>query len=447
MNITQYLNTAGYKTVDSSYYNYINTWLEWYKGKVEEFHKYSIYNGINMVTKERYSLGMAKKGSEDWSNQLLNERANITAPQFPELQALLSYSNFEVRANQLIELTYALGTGALVEYLDSKQLPIIDYVRADMIYPLSWDNGDITECAFASNRKINGKECVYIQIHEIGEKGYYTITNKIVEEESGQELPLGDIAEMVDTGLTEPLFQIITPNIVNNVDLDCPMGISVYANAIDELKMCDNVWDSYYNEFDLGRKRVMLPVSMTKMQMATDGITKPVFDTKDALFYGVDGLEKPYEINMTLRIAEHEQGMQRALNQFSNKIGLGTDKYSVDKGAVKTATEVNSDDKEQYETVNKNKIMIKTALTKMVQALGFLSGKTVTDISIDLGDSIIDDTDTVIDRNIKLVSAELRTRVKAIMDIEKCTEEEAKAIIEEINAENATGSVDLTGIE
>lgn len=446
MNITQYLSKIGHKTIDSSYYNHIENWLEWYKGKVDEFHKYTIYNGNTMVSRERYSLGMAKRAPEDWANLLMNEKVNIVSSQIPNLSEILAYSNFNVRANQLIELTYALGTGAFVEYLDANQMPIVDYVRADMIYPLSWDNGDITECVFASNRKANGKECIYLQMHEIGEDGTYKITNVMVEEESGKEIELVGIEPIIYTGSSKPLFQIITPNIANNIDLDCPMGISVYANAIDQLKSIDMVYDSYVNEFDLGRKRLMIPVSMAKMQMSNDGITKPVFDSKDSLFYGVEGIEKPYEINMSLRTQEHEQGMQRMLNLFSNKVGLGNDRYSFEKGAAKTATEVISEKSDLYQNLNKNKITLKSALENMVIAIGFLMGKEITDVSVNLDDSIIEDANATIDKNIKLVSAELRSKTDAIMDIEKCTEAEAEAKIDKINAENATGSVDLTGI-
>jgi len=44
-----------------------------------------------------------------------------------------------------------------VEYLNADGQVIIDYIRADMIYPLSWDNGDITECAFGTAKMLNGK--------------------------------------------------------------------------------------------------------------------------------------------------------------------------------------------------------------------------------------------------------------------------------------------------
>src|SRR5690606_18239901 len=35
--------------------------------------------------------------------------------------------------------------------------------------------------------------------------------------------------------LTQPLFQYISPNVANNFDLQSPLGVSIYANAIDTL--------------------------------------------------------------------------------------------------------------------------------------------------------------------------------------------------------------------
>ena len=35
------------------------------------------------------------------------------------------------------------------------------------------------------------------------------------------------------------------------------MGLSVYANAVDEMKDVDTKYDSYENEFVLGRKRIL----------------------------------------------------------------------------------------------------------------------------------------------------------------------------------------------
>ena len=89
---------------------------------------------------------------------LLNEKVAIKAGKYSKrLAEILNYNNFRVQGNRLIEKAFALGTGAFVEYLNADGQVIIDYIRADMIYPLSWDNGDITECAFGTVKMLNGK--------------------------------------------------------------------------------------------------------------------------------------------------------------------------------------------------------------------------------------------------------------------------------------------------
>lgn len=47
-------------------------------------------------------------------------------------------------------------------------------------------------------------------------------------------------------------------------------------------------------------------------------------------------------------------------------------------------------------------------------------------MTVDFDDSIIEDTNTTIDRNIKLVQAGLRSKLSAIMEINKCDEATAQ---------------------
>lgn len=157
--VRQYLIDQKLHTASDDTYSHIDEWLDWYKGDVEKFHTYTIWNGVVATVQKRYRLGMAKKICEDWANLLLNEKVAIKAGDYEKrLNEILEKNNFRVRGNQLVEMAFALGTGAFVEYLDSDGEVLIDYIRADMIYPLSWDNGDITECAFGSTRVVDGKE-------------------------------------------------------------------------------------------------------------------------------------------------------------------------------------------------------------------------------------------------------------------------------------------------
>lgn len=452
--IRQYLIKNKYNTVSDKTYAYINEWLEWYQGEVEKIHKYKVFNGASTTEHKRYTMGMAKKVCEDWANLLLNEKVAIKAGSYDErLQEILSNNNFIVRANQLIEMAFALGTGAFVEYLDGDDI-IIDYIRAEMIYPLSWDNGDVTECAFGSIRVIDGVEAIYLQIHRRGkaeageDTDLYYIENKYIDRKESKELDAPEgVLPLVSTGYDKPLFQVIMPNICNNIDLDSPLGISVYANSINQLKGCDLIYDSYVNEFVLGRKRILVPISAAKIQMEKDGVSEPVFDASDTVYYQMPGDRqsdlKLTEVDMSIRSQEHELGIQRSLDILSLKTGLGTGRYQFDSSGVKTATEVISDKSDLYQNRQKNAIVINTALVNMVAAVSFLDLGTEVTATVDFDDSIIEDTNTTIDKNIKLVSAGLRSKITAVMEINKCDEKEAIKELKRIAEDNQITGQDV----
>lgn len=175
------------------------------------------------------------------------------------------------------------------------------------------------------------------------------------------------------------------------------MGLSVYANAIDQLEGVDLVYDSYLNEFRLGKKRITVPVSMARMQMEEDGAVTPVFDDNDTEFYAVpasDGEDKIVEHNMELRYEAHEAGVQTALNLLSFKCGMGKDRYNFQDGQVRTATEVVSEKSDLYQSLRKHELMLKDALCGLVRAVAQLEGLSPDglEIGINFDDSIIEDT-------------------------------------------------------
>ena len=284
-----------------------------------------------------------------------------------------------------------------------------------------------------------GKKQYYIQIHRIGDDKNYIIENHLVDADSGEELELDDwLLPEVPTGINIPLFQIITPNIVNNIDLDSPLGISVYGNAIPQLKGTDLIYDSYINEFELGKRRITVPMSMSQIQMNEDGVAHPVFDKNDTIFYAMPGMDKDKGLDTfdpQLRAADHDMGMNKALDLLSFKCGMGTGRYRFENGAVKTATEVISNKSDLYESLKKHEIVLDSAIKGLVKAVARLKGEILKQISIDFDDSIIEDSNSTIDKNIKLTSSGLRSKIKAIMEINKCTEKEAQAELDRIKEE------------
>lgn len=424
MNIIEKLKKLGYSTVDASFYNKVDEWKSWYEGDVKGFHRYKVRNGSGMVRCKRYTLNMGKKVPEDWANLLMNERVEITLEGAKEqkfVDRVLEENNFSVKANEMQELAFALGTVAFVprvvgmEAMDGGAIAgsaegiVIDYVTAEHIWPLSWQNSIITECAFDSIVNVNGNTYCYLQIHRKADGGLYDIENRLYEYKNsnvGTEVALADVPgfervpPVVHTGFGRRQFVIDRPNIANNLDYTVPLGISVYANAIDSLKGVDVAFDSYINEFVLGKKRVMVKPSALNY---LDG--EPVFDPDDLAYYilpeDIEGGAVITPIDMTLRAAEHSEGIQTQLNLLSSKCGFGENHYRFDQGSIATATQVISENSTMFRTIKKHEIILESSIKELCHIILHLGNTAMgaglnedAEVTIDFDDSIIEDKTT-----------------------------------------------------
>lgn len=433
--VVEYLKSLGYD-IDSDFYGYINTWREWYSGKVKKFHSYKQYNGKKQVARERYTLGMAKKGCEDWANKLMSEKVTISTDSNSQktLDDIFEKNNFWFNANQLVEETFALGTGAFIEYKAGENT-IIDYVIAPMIFPLRWKKGKILDCAFASVIESGEKKTFYINIHkQVGSK--YSVENKIIIANNDGTFYEGELPKNVMPVVWNdvPTFQIIMPNIVNNISLGCPMGMSIFANAIDEMKTIDLIYDSYKNEFNLGKKRIFIKSGALNIDLE-NGDTVPVFDENDVEFYAMpdeDGQDMIQESKFDIRAEQHDTGLQTNLNLFAKKIGFGDNGYRWDKGQVKTATETISDNSEMYRNIQKHEVILEPALIEMVKAVMYLKNGTIYtgDVTINFDDSIIEDMAEVKRQAMIEYNAGIIDKVEYYVRVYKLTEDEAIKKIE-----------------
>ena len=429
------LNELGYTTIPDSFYSKVYEWKSWYQGDVKGFHNYTVQNGERQVKCRRYSLGMGKKLCEDWANLLMNEKVQITLEGQKEqdfIDLVLTENNFTVKANEMQEMKSALGTVAYVPRVIGQEISesgdivpgnasgiVLDYVTIENIYPLSWQNGYISECAFSSDVTRGGKDYLYLQIHRREDNGNYVIENRIYrynnEQLADEQLVnvkgFENIPPVVHTGSDKRQFVIDRPNIANNVNYLLPTGIAIYANAIDVLQGVDIAYDSYVNEFKLGKKRIMVKPSAAQYLDGT-----PAFDPDDVVFYVMpedteDGAVVT-PIDMTLRTAEHNTGIQDQLNILSSKCGFGETYYRFDGGSVATATQVISENSTMFRTIKKMEIVLEQALVELCRILLRLGNTAMNaglnedvEISIDFDDSIIEDKQTDFSRDMQLLSA------------------------------------------
>lgn len=394
---------------------HLEEWKSWYEGYVKKFHNYKVYTGKKYVTLKKKSLNIAKKSCEDWANLLLNEKCSITIKDNQELlEDILEDNDFWYRANNLIELSFALSMGAFVESLENVSITEegeiiktgdsrvkIDYVNALNIYPITFKDGKLIECAFASE----GTNETNISIHKLNENKEYEIINLVIEKMTGQKK-----SETIFKTLSKkPLFQPIKPNIVNNIDVDSPLGISIFANATNTLMAIDNAYDSFDTEIQYGRKRILVDDRLINID--SDGKTIQAFDPNDVVFYSLppklnadDGKEIIHEISSPLRTDSIAMALQEQLNVYSASAGFGKNYYTFGASGggrpIQTATGIIAQNSDLFRSIRKHEILLEQSLVDMVETIGYLVNNFTTgalnteDIVVQFDDSIIEDTES-----------------------------------------------------
>ncbi len=461
MNLQQFFSNKGYDISEKlNWDKYIELWETWYKGKVRKFHSYYIYNGQKKVKKEKKSLQGAKKVSEDWADLLFNEKVKINLDNDESTKALnkiFDKNNAVVKINQGLERSFALGTGALVVSVQNMKIDesmnVIDvteattkfqFVGAKKIYPLSWEDNEIKECAFVTYKTIKGTNYVLISMHILNNDGNYVIENYKFKAENKNLVAVSDnekegFVEKFDTKNNIPWFAIMKPNICNNIDEDTPFGISVYANSEDVLKELDDSYNELGNEPILGRRRTFIS---EEMMTYDDGTGQLTFDPEDISIYRMPkGFNKDSMIQHSsedLRTDKLQNAVQFHLNILSAKSGFGQERYKFDGNSIQTATGVISENSDMYRTLKKHEQVLDNSLKTIIKAIAYASTEfgpyniKAENITIDYDDSIIEDTGAKQIRAQSEVGAGLRSKMNYMTDVrglgKKQAEDELKLI-------------------
>lgn len=441
---------------------WISKWNSYYRGNNKSLY-YGVNTGDKNITVSKKSLRMPKKVAEDFSNFILNEKCEIIIPDKAKkvLDTWLEKEDFWSKANTLVEQAMALSIGAIVEgienlevdeagYLTKKGKLKIRYINATKIYPITVKNNKIVECAFASSNT----SYTDLELHVLNELGNYVVKMCRVDNRTGTYIPYEDGTEMVEfnTFNDVPLFQIIHPNIVNNLDVNSRLPISVYANCLDSFDCIDEKYDDFDCEFKNGKKRIFVNSKLWKVDTMTGNVVK-TFDTNDTVFYALEFEDnsKPLieSTNDELRCQAYIEAINCEMNLISAKLGLGKGFYNFQavesRGSAmiaKSATEVLSMSAETVRTMKKHEIVVNEALIGFVKAIQFLSNTYVDeaclpplgafdekDIRIVFDDSVFEDKATEQNRDLLNLQSGLMSEVEYRMRWYNEEEKDAQAYV------------------
>lgn len=456
-NIASVLSKKGINLTVGTIYDLMAVWKSWYRGNVNDFHYYTEIVCGKSVQCERLTMNMPKRNCEDISSLLWTEKTRIDLSNRTATKRLWEVldskeNSFTVNMPIFIEKVVALGTGVTVEYKDENNKTIIDYIDGDVVIPYKFTNGYISGLITVSRfTEGKGNKKIYythITYHEYVD-GKYLKLNEVYKSNTetalGKQLNFNDVfptvkeSEVIIT--KNPYFQVWKLPIANNFDTGSPMGISILANSIDRYKSIDTKYDSFYNEFILGKKRIIVDQSAMKGQMTTDeeGNQRFVqyFDKNDKVYQAINAeMKEPVkEIDFTLRKDEHIDSINADLNWLSEDLGLGANWYKFDGTGVKTATEVISENSKAFRTKKHYEITINDCIYDLVQAVCELEGIKTNNITITPDDSIIEDKNTEMTRAQLEVTQGLRSKKSYLMEFKGMSEEEAEEELAKIQEE------------
>lgn len=376
----------------SPMYEKMNSWREWLEGTVEGFYEYSMtVDVVDHTTAKikRHKTDMFKRACEDWASLLLNELTRFELDDKPSEEWLqgegggvLAENDFHRNANELVLVSRWAGTAAFEVFVeemgvredtaslvDGKGVGI-NYLAGDQIVPISWRNGVLKEAAFVSDRIVGGKKGQAVSMHTIDPiTGLFTITSLALDSDGKI---VGDPVT-VHTGSPVPWFAIIRKSGYNRWDSASPFGASILDGNEDVLKGLDTAFDNFIVDFMLGRKMVFMNSSLFERDDNGGFVAPQMMGTQ--LFINIGDKLKGdssmlEEYNPALRVAENAEGVQKMLDIFSFKIGLGRGYYKLDENSlVKTATEYTGSKQFLIQNVAKEMIGIERALKTLVKAL------------------------------------------------------------------------------
>jgi len=474
------LHKKGIDVINMNYYELIDVWKSWYSGVVDDFHFYNvkIADGTE-VQCEKKTMSMAKKSAEDmmklnWSNKCKIELS--TPEKTKQLWDILDskQNNFTIMFPQMLEMAFALGTTAMTEYKDELGRTRIEYINdPSCIVPYAYDNFNITGfVVFNQWEETEANKAVYythLTYHEFKAerdkqtnelRQVYRKYNELYKSKDinqlGKEIPFEskfpNVQELVEEYTDTPHFQIIKPPIVNNVDINSPMGISIFANSIDKLKAIDNKYDSFDNEFVDGKRRILVDKTALKgtPQVDEDGnISQQLFfDRNDRTYVAMNGMkDQPIkDISFDLRYQEHIDSINAELNWFSSALGFGEDFYKFDGSGKATATEIISQNDDAFRTKQVYETIIKDVIIDLVKSVCYLEGIEVSDneIEITMDYSRFENQTATQQRLEREVNNGITSKVDYRMKVYGEEEEVARQKIKEIKAEEPSYS-DMLG--
>lgn len=265
----------------------------------------------------------------------------------------------------------------------------VDLITPGNFIVTDQSNGDITGVVFVS-KEISGKKYyTRFEYHRFSEDGTYAITNRCFVGDS-----MNDVSKRIDiektpwAGLLEevqianvdkPLYGVLKMPQANNIDINSPLALSIFFDAIEELKDLDIAYSRNAKEIKDSKRIVLLDADRLlsgggKIQNSSAGLDRKreemgLPDYVKNVFG--DGRESFYEeINPEINTEMRLKGINSLISQIGFKIGYSNGYFVFnEKTGMVTATQVESDDRRTIHFIKDVRDRLENCLDDLIYAL------------------------------------------------------------------------------
>lgn len=456
-----WLKELGYEVPDTGMSTYIEGWWEWMCA-TGAFYDSTVVTDERTYKVERISMCPGKMICEDWAHLCVNEETAISFAGVTDLdedkepEKMLADTNAWLqgwversgllRCHDPLERAFGIGTACfslgLKNIFDTGEPNenaevVLQWSDARHIAPLEWDESGVKTIAIYMPVVVAGKDCTQVTVHRPGENGYEIHT--AIFKGNGQRITPEGLTTEVKTNSKAPTFALFSPAIDNTYVDYSPLGVSVLDRVVGAIKLADGAFDNMWKDIFLGQKMVLLSESLLKKN--PDGTTTVPRAESQQFFMklesdNIEGKDYIQEYNPDLRTSDNRQAINTGLALLGKRAGFGIGYYELDKdGSIaKTAKEVATSNAELLRNTKDHEANIEKAFVTICTAAVALAKQYIDSsladvtglISVNFGDTIMEDDQTERENDRADVSAGLMPAWKYTMKWHGLTEAEAK---------------------
>ena len=264
----------------------------------------------------------------------------------------------------------------------------VDLVTPNNFMITDYENGEISGVVFVNREVVGKKYYTRLEYHRFIED-VYAITNRCyvgdTENDTSKRIDIAKtpwselLEESFIQNVDSPLYGVLKMPHANNVDVDSPMGLPIFSDAIEELKDLDIAYSRNSKEILDSKRTVLLDSDRLLPSGGKVAQTGAYFDRQRESMglpdyvknvYG-NGTEDFYqEINPQLNTDTRLSGLNALLSQIGYKIGYSNGYFVFNESTgIQTATGVEAEQQRTIQFIKDVRDKVEGCLDRVIYAL------------------------------------------------------------------------------